>query len=239
MHYPLIICLCSIFVIDVRASPKKYGEGDSFSPSNRYYESDLPYRNKSGYIPQNPIGDNSQKESRFGVISYGSSGNGYSNTGVSYGTMKLDIGGVALGALIGLGAILVIPKIAQVFSGAHGGYSRSLETEMNSITNFFSKIDDSLAANNIDSSSCAQKVICSYFHDAVKNKKAGESSSIDELIVSLTSNSLFSYVTGGTTIKEAIDNGRSQEMNKCDKTYKCPLTRENVLNIVSTLMPGN
>lgn len=43
---------------------------------------------------------------------------------MTYGTMKLDVGGIALGALIGLGAILIIPKIAQIFIGGHESYAR-------------------------------------------------------------------------------------------------------------------
>ncbi|XP_030763425.1 uncharacterized protein LOC115887988 isoform X1 [Sitophilus oryzae] len=215
-----------------------------FSPSNRYYESEIPYKsykNKTTYIPQNPIGDSSKKESRFGTISYGTAGSGYgSNNGLAYGTMKLDIGGVALGALIGLGAILLIPKISQLFSSAHGGYARGLDTDMSSVTNILSKIDDSLAANNIDSSSCAQRIVCSFVHDAVKNQKAGETTSADEFIMSFTNNPLFAYMAGGTVLKEAVDIGRTQDMDKCIEKYdKCPLTRQNVLNVLSTLIPTN
>lgn len=65
---------------------------------------------------------------RFGIPlspQYGSTANGglqYGNNGVGYmiSPMKIDIGGIALGALIGLGAILVVPKIAQAFSGGYG-----------------------------------------------------------------------------------------------------------------------
>lgn len=40
--------------------------------------------------------------------------------------MKLDLNGVVLGALIGLGAILILPKVAQIFGGGgHEGYGRS------------------------------------------------------------------------------------------------------------------
>lgn len=127
--------------------------------------------------------------------------------------MKLDIGGVALGALIGLGAILIIPKLAQIFSGAHGGYGRSkhskvtdpikskskrvvcelvnngilgLEDEMASVTNILSRIDNSLAANNIDSTSCSQRVMCNIVNAAAKNKKTGESTSVDDFVISFT-----------------------------------------------------
>lgn len=38
--------------------------------------------------------------------------------------IKIDIAGIALGALIGLGAILIVPKIAHVFSAGHGFRSK-------------------------------------------------------------------------------------------------------------------
>lgn len=44
---------------------------------------------------------------------------------MTYNTMKLDLNGVILGALIGLGAILIVPKVAQIFAAGHDGYGRS------------------------------------------------------------------------------------------------------------------
>lgn len=45
---------------------------------------------------------------------------------MTYNTMKLDLNGVVLGALIGLGAIMILPKVAQIFGGGgHEGYGRS------------------------------------------------------------------------------------------------------------------
>ncbi|CAG9766035.1 unnamed protein product [Ceutorhynchus assimilis] len=217
----------------------------SFNPSNRYYESDLTrqkyYENKTYAQPTIAESKKDSKESRFGSISYGSSGNGngYGTTGVGYGSMKIDIGGVALGALIGLGAILIIPKIAQVFAMGHGGYRRSLEDEMSTITNLLSKIDNSLEANNIDSTSCTQRMICNIVNDAMKNEKAGESTAFDEFVASFTKNPLFSYAIDGSAIKEAIKTGQLEDIDKCSSTYsKCPLNRENIVKVVSSLIPA-
>lgn len=101
-----------------------------FEPSNRYYESSLPdYRFKTIHNETKPD-KKDNKESRFGIIpiSTGYGSNGISN-GMQYGTngvmispMKIDLGGVALGALLGLGAILIVPKLAHVLSGGLGGY---------------------------------------------------------------------------------------------------------------------
>lgn len=66
---------------------------------------------------------NDERLQRFGASGYGTSGYPHSGTGVSsYAPMKIDLGGVVLGTLIGLGAILIIPKFAHIFSG---GYRRS------------------------------------------------------------------------------------------------------------------
>jgi hypothetical protein len=60
-------------------------------------------------------------------VGYGSYGSG---VGTPYGKPSIDLGGVVLGTLIGIGALLVLPKILSVFSGqggvgGAGGYYRS------------------------------------------------------------------------------------------------------------------
>jgi hypothetical protein len=39
----------------------------------------------------------------------------------SFGKAPIDLGGVVLGTLIGIGALLILPKIVGVFSGQGGG----------------------------------------------------------------------------------------------------------------------
>ncbi|KAJ8949224.1 hypothetical protein NQ318_022736, partial [Aromia moschata] len=220
-----------------------------FEPSHRYYESNLPdYQHK----PQNVTGERKEsKESRFGIIpisSYGGSsngmqygsgsGNGGSGVGYVINPMKIDLGGVALGALIGLGAILIIPKLANVFSAGHGSY-RSLEDEMSSVTEILSRIDNSLQQHNIDSSSCVQRIICTYINGAKNNLNNGEATGWDEMAFSLTNNTLFSYLLDGTTVKQAVELGKTGDAEKCSSFYsKCPITKENILKVVSSLLPA-
>lgn len=46
--------------------------------------------------------------------------------GVStYSPAKIDLGGLILGAVIGVGTILIIPKLLYVLSGTYGAYARS------------------------------------------------------------------------------------------------------------------
>lgn len=50
---------------------------------------------------------------------------GYPNSGSGvgyYNPVKIDLGGVVIGALLGIGAVLVLPKLANVLSGSYGGY---------------------------------------------------------------------------------------------------------------------
>lgn len=61
-------------------------------------------------------------------MSSGGYGGGYGSVG-GYGKPSIDLGGVVLGTLIGIGALLILPKIVNVFSGhggaGAGGYYRS------------------------------------------------------------------------------------------------------------------
>lgn len=50
---------------------------------------------------------------------YASTGSG---TGV-YSPVKLDLGGLLLGTVVGLGAVLLIPKLLHIFSYGNNGYS--------------------------------------------------------------------------------------------------------------------
>lgn len=56
---------------------------------------------------------------------------------------------------------------------------------MSSVTEVLARIDNSLEQNNIDSSSCMQRIICSYVNDAQKNMKTGEASTVDQFVYTL------------------------------------------------------
>jgi hypothetical protein len=63
----------------------------------------------------------------YGTSGYGNSlGYGYGTTNYGVGNYggKIDLGGVVLGTIIGIGALLLLPKVIGVISG-HGGYYRS------------------------------------------------------------------------------------------------------------------
>lgn len=185
-------------------------------PSLRYYN---PQNNAKNNESDNEMASSEKLESkiakddpnrvqRFGLSGYGGGISGYpqSGTGVSsYSPLKIDLGGIVLGTLIGLGAILIIPKLGYLFSG---GYRRSklketvklllhicfnqsfkiagVENELESITDMLSRFDKTLEEHQIDSSSCMQRVICTYVQDAQKNIVNGQSSTMDEFIQTVT-----------------------------------------------------
>lgn len=46
----------------------------------------------------------------------------YSGSGVGvYSPLKLDLGGLVIGAIIGVGALLIVPKLVGAFQGGYGG----------------------------------------------------------------------------------------------------------------------
>lgn len=104
-----------------------------FQPSSniRYYETDLPQNlgkksqnvTKTSLLVDNVKVESKDRLQRFGLPTYTSATgtNSYNtNSGVSYtNPVKIDIGGVALGAILGLGLVLFIPKLANIFSLGH------------------------------------------------------------------------------------------------------------------------
>lgn len=54
------------------------------------------------------------------------------------------------------------------------------------MTNVLARIDNSLEQHNIDSSTCMQRIICTYVNDAQKNIKNGEANTIDQFVMELS-----------------------------------------------------
>lgn len=53
------------------------------------------------------------------------------------------------------------------------------------------------------------------------------------------SNSIFSYMLDGTAIKQAVELGKQGNSESCATLYsKCPINRENVMQIVGNLLPS-
>lgn len=57
---------------------------------------------------------------------------------------------------------------------------------LSTLGNIINKIDDILVQNNIDSTSCVQRVVCSYVRSSENNLQLGVSDQMDDLIHLLT-----------------------------------------------------
>ncbi|EAT45985.1 AAEL002803-PA [Aedes aegypti] len=165
----------------------------------------------------------------------GLNGYGYSSSGVGgYAPLKIDLGGVVLGTLVGIGALLILPKLVTAFGGGYGGHYRS-ENGDGDFTQLLNKVDDMLAQNNIDSGSCLQKAICTYVQKSDYHMQVGTADQIEHMILALAENSLVDYMLDGTAIKEAIKNGKAQSRS-CDELYKsCPLDRQSAYQMASKI----
>ncbi|XP_008211697.3 uncharacterized protein LOC100115157 [Nasonia vitripennis] len=181
----------------------------------------------------NDLSDRNQ-EPRFGFTNVGD------NTGYgvsSYAPAKIDLGGLLLGAVIGIGTILVIPKLLYVLSGSYGAYARS---DDGGIAQVMTKLDDALARHGIDTTTCMQRVACSYSKqaaEAVKNSSTGENdvdsvSTLDKLVDTLSSNQILRTALQGTAIQEAMEAGRNGQ--NCARTYQqCGFSTETMLSLLA------
>lgn len=115
----------------------------------------------------------------------------YPHSGVGYGysPMKIDLGGVVLGAIIGIGALLIIPKVVGSLNGGYSGYSgyggnyRSVDgVEPSGISEMLAKLDDILGKDNIDSTNCMQRAVCTYVRQSTYHYKMGTADQTDQII---------------------------------------------------------
>ncbi|ALC46849.1 Desi [Drosophila busckii] len=214
-------------------NPKAYAEKSQWSRS-------YPSENKTQFNEPQTASTKDRLERLGYTTGYGSL-NGYpGGTGLSaYNPIKLDLGGVVLGTLVGIGAIILIPKLLSAFHGGYGGYGRSEDdNDLSSLSSMINKIDDVLGQNNIDSTSCMQRAVCGYVRSTESNMKAGVSDQMDEFIHMLSENSLVDYFLDGTAIKEALEHGKETNDRPCEELYaSCPLDSKSATNILMKLLP--
>lgn len=191
---------------------------------------------KRNDMDSNDITDRSQ-EPRFSFTNLGSTGSGY---GIStYAPAKIDLGGLFLGAIIGIGSILIIPKLLYVLSGTYGHYARSEES---GFTQIMTKMDDVLAHHGIDTTSCMQRIVCTYSQQASSSVKEANKlnndekiSSFDRVIDTITTNQIFRTTMEGTAIQEAVEAGRAGR--NCSRIYPhCGFSMETMLSLLSNVI---
>ncbi|XP_046740597.1 uncharacterized protein LOC124408001 [Diprion similis] len=192
---------------------------------------------KRSIAEENDVSDRNQ-EPRFGFTSVGTTGTGYG--GISnYAPAKLDLGGILLGAIIGVGTILVIPKLLYVFSGSYGAYARSDE---GGITQTMARLDDALARYGVDTTSCMQRAVCTYtkqattaLRDHAGHQSIEEVSPLDRAIDAVVTNQVFQTAMEGTAVQDAIQTGK--EGQDCPRVYShCGLSLEALFALFTTMM---
>ncbi|XP_034238555.1 uncharacterized protein LOC117643656 [Thrips palmi] len=185
------------------------------------------------------------KEPRFGFVGYSANGvqvqdPTYGTAAGPYGALRLDLGGVLLGALIGLGASLVLPKLLHGLAAhPHDGYKRSVgprshvagevdgDGVMASFSHILSRVDTALAEQNIDSTACLQRAVCTYVQSSATRSATGEASGVESLVDTAAKNSLVGYMLEGSSFKQAVDTGRKG--GNCSKVYyKCPVNKDSL-----------
>ena len=76
--------------------------------------------------------------------------------------MKFNIGALVVGTMIGVGVLLLIPKLANAFHGGNGGgYGnyRSIDGDSNDLTTLMHSISNFLDDNQVDSGACFKRMV--------------------------------------------------------------------------------
>ncbi|XP_013170697.1 PREDICTED: uncharacterized protein LOC106120068 [Papilio xuthus] len=235
------------FVIFITAcialAAANYRSDGGFMPSSAYQHTEDQLAEPSSRLEKGSREERDNqpdRTQRFGISAYGTTGSPYGGTAPGiYGPVKIDLGGVLLGSILGFGAVIILPKIIHAFSyGYGGGYGRSVETDFNQVSDMFGKLDETLSRYNVDTAACMQRLTCSYVQLANENMAAGNASDFDVLLASLSSNSLVRRMIDGTTIFEAMSVGKSLDTD-CQVEYpKCKLDKKTVIKIMSQLIPS-
>ncbi|XP_073974371.1 DM4/DM12 domain-containing protein Desiccate [Rhodnius prolixus] len=177
-----------------------------------------------------------QHEARFGLpITYGQNDPQGGYGGVNYTPVKIELGGLFLGTIIGLGAVLLIPKLSHLLStpNHHGhGYFRSLtETEnlYEGFTQAMSRFDEVLGKHHIDSVACLERAACSYAKSAATNRTQFFNNA----------NVLMKFAIEGTKLKTALDRGSAGE--DCSVVYPhCNFSKQLIISgIKSAILDNN
>ncbi|XKL62400.1 hypothetical protein PGB90_002233 [Kerria lacca] len=156
---------------------------------------------------------------------------------------KFDIGGLLLGAFVGLGALLLIPKLVHVlipelttYGSTYGPYGRNADIMPEGIIQILSQFEKILLENNINSSECLQKAICAYVQSSQTKNSHLRSINLDNDISEKSiSNHLVNFLIDGSKFKSAIENGR--QAISCSVLYpKCPFNKDSIATGIKHLI---
>ncbi|XP_017300544.1 uncharacterized protein LOC103511503 [Diaphorina citri] len=105
------------------------------------------------------------------------------------------------------------------------------------MTNILSRIDDVMSYNQMDSSSCLQRAVCSYIQSVNDRVKSGDVTSMDAVLDSTFSNSIVSFIIDGSRFKSAVMIGKKGE-NCADAYPKCPLFEDSIASGLKKILFG-
>ncbi|KAK7603806.1 hypothetical protein V9T40_003805 [Parthenolecanium corni] len=159
---------------------------------------------------------------------------------------KFDLGGLLVGAFVGFGALLLVPKIMHLlvpeltpYGPAYGPpYARNVDSMPQGIAYVMSQFDKVLAESNVNSSECLQKAICAYVQSS-KSRNERSRSTVDSNVINNTfGNFVVDFLTDGSKFKSAVENGK-QEI-ECSVLYpKCPFNQNSIVNGIKQLILQN
>ncbi|KAK4317134.1 hypothetical protein Pmani_011768 [Petrolisthes manimaculis] len=149
-----------------------------------------------------------------------------------------------------LGAAFLLPQVASLLteltSGIGGGgstygttssYGRNMERAGNMmavtpLTSILTQLDDALAQYDLDSTSCMQRVVCSYVASSENSVNDGSADSTQMIVAGLARSGVIALL-GRNTITEATEMGRSG--TDCQLQYpKCPFSLTGVLKFLAS-----
>ncbi|CAH2094765.1 unnamed protein product [Euphydryas editha] len=213
---------------------------DGFLPSSGYERTEDQLAEPSSRAEKNrdERDNQSDRTQRFGISGYGGTGPYGGSAPGLYGPVKIDLGGVLIGSILGFGAVVILPKIIHAFSYSFGGYGRSVDSDFTQVSDMIGRLDEMLTRYNIDSASCMQRLACSYVQIANENMLTGNATDFDGMLTNLSSNSLVRRMLEGTSIYEAMSAGRSLDAD-CQQLYpKCKLDKKTIVKMITQLVPS-
>ncbi|KAF4524115.1 hypothetical protein B566_EDAN007698 [Ephemera danica] len=152
--------------------------------------------------------------------------------------LKLDLGGLLVGGAIGLGLIFLVPKLFYPHGGDRCYNGRSVDEGETGATQLLARLDQALAEHKIDSTSCAQRVLCSYVQQATTKVLNGSATNFDKVIGDVSSKATAENLFGSSDYQKALEVGRTN--GDCAAAFSmCPSDTSHVFGAIKSFVMGS
>ncbi|XP_049826713.1 uncharacterized protein LOC126266551 [Aethina tumida] len=153
---------------------------------------------------------------------------------------KGAVANINVGALVLSGAVvlvigvlgpLIISLISKkmIYQPQFGGFQRSEDTN---VWRYVTILDDILLDNNIDTTSCMQRMVCWTVKNSAKKVSNGLGSSNDKIIDGIASNEWVTDYIKGSAVFDAVEN--AYKGINCSKQYgKCHITEYTIQGLTT------